>query len=121
VSGARCGSDAEAAGSKTACSAIPSISARICWASRSSSAGGSALDGLAAPGVECAEWGGWVWGVLAGLGTAPPLLDWLGPEITTDLGVSSAYRRNILNDREYKITAFHRSIQATLDLAVGRS
>ena len=47
----------------------------------------AALDGLAAPGVECAEWGGWVWVVLAGPGTAPPLLDWLGPEITTDLGV----------------------------------
>jgi phenylpropionate dioxygenase-like ring-hydroxylating dioxygenase large terminal subunit len=47
----------------------------------------AALDGLAAPGVECAEWGGWVWAVLSGPGTAPPLLDWLGPDITTDLGV----------------------------------
>ena len=34
---------------------------------------------------------------------------------------SSAYRRNILNARECKITAFHRSIQAALDLAGGRS
>jgi phenylpropionate dioxygenase-like ring-hydroxylating dioxygenase large terminal subunit len=49
----------------------------------------AALDGLAAPGIECAEWGGWVWAVLAGPGAAPPLADWLGPDITTDLG---AYR-----------------------------
>lgn len=47
----------------------------------------AALDSLAVPGVDCAEWGGWVWAVLAGRGTAPPLLDWLGPDITTDLGV----------------------------------
>ena len=49
----------------------------------------AALDGLAAPGIECAEWGGWVWAVLAGPDAAPPLADWLGPDITTDLG---AYR-----------------------------
>ena len=49
----------------------------------------AALDGLAAPGIECAEWGGWVWAVLAGPGAAPPLADWLGPDITADLG---AYR-----------------------------
>jgi phenylpropionate dioxygenase-like ring-hydroxylating dioxygenase large terminal subunit len=30
---------------------------------------------------------------------------------------SSAYRRNILNNRECKITAFHRTIQEMLDLA----
>ena len=47
----------------------------------------ASLAGLAAPAVECAEWGGWVWAVLAGPGKAPPLLDWLGPDITTDLGV----------------------------------
>ncbi|NDI47158.1 aromatic ring-hydroxylating oxygenase subunit alpha [Goekera deserti] len=47
------------------------------------------LDGLAAPPVECAEWGGWVWVVLAGPGVAPPLTEWLGPELTGDLG---AYR-----------------------------
>ena len=45
------------------------------------------LDGLCSPSVECNEWGGWVWGVLAGPGVAPPLLDWLGPEIVADLGV----------------------------------
>src|SRR5580698_1330476 len=45
------------------------------------------LKDACAPPVECAEWGGWVWAVLAGPGTAPPLLDWLGPDITTDLGV----------------------------------
>jgi phenylpropionate dioxygenase-like ring-hydroxylating dioxygenase large terminal subunit len=49
----------------------------------------AALDGLAAPPVECAEWGGWVWAVLAGPGAAPPLAEWLGEDIITDLG---AYR-----------------------------
>jgi phenylpropionate dioxygenase-like ring-hydroxylating dioxygenase large terminal subunit len=47
------------------------------------------LTDLAAAPVECAEWGGWVWAVLAGPGVAPPLAEWLGADITTDLG---AYR-----------------------------
>jgi len=47
------------------------------------------LEGLASPAVECDEWGGWVWAVLAGPGVAPPLVDWLGPELVADLG---AYR-----------------------------
>lgn len=34
---------------------------------------------------------------------------------------SSAYRRNILNDRECKITSFHRGVQALLDQAGGCS
>ncbi len=45
------------------------------------------LEGLCSPAVECDEWGGWVWVVLAGPGVAPPLLDWIGPEIVEDLGV----------------------------------
>jgi phenylpropionate dioxygenase-like ring-hydroxylating dioxygenase large terminal subunit len=44
------------------------------------------LDGLAAPAVECAEWGGWVWVTLAGPGSTPPLHEWLGREIMADLG-----------------------------------
>ena len=43
----------------------------------------------AAPAVEVDEWGGWVWAVLAGPGVAPPLREWLGSDITADLG---AYR-----------------------------
>ena len=49
----------------------------------------SQLDGLAAPPVECDEWGGWVWVVLAGPGVAPPLLEFLGEDLVGDLG---AYR-----------------------------
>jgi choline monooxygenase len=45
------------------------------------------LEGLRAPAVECDEWGGWVWAVLAGSGAAPSLVDWIGPEIVADLGV----------------------------------
>jgi hypothetical protein len=35
--------------------------------------------------------------------------------------VAATRSRNILNDRECKITALHRSIQAMLDLDRGRS
>jgi phenylpropionate dioxygenase-like ring-hydroxylating dioxygenase large terminal subunit len=45
------------------------------------------LEGVCAPAVECAEWGGWVWAVFAGPGVAPTLKEWLGPEIEADLGV----------------------------------
>jgi len=45
------------------------------------------VDGAKAASVEVDEWGGWVWAVLAGPGVAPPLLDYLGPEIIADLGV----------------------------------
>ena len=37
------------------------------------------LRGLAAPPVECAEWGGWVWGVLAGAGRRPAVARVAGP------------------------------------------
>lgn len=47
------------------------------------------LAGLCAPALDLDEWGGWVWAVLAGPGTAGRLTDWLGPEIAADLG---AYR-----------------------------
>ncbi|WP_439427372.1 aromatic ring-hydroxylating oxygenase subunit alpha [Micromonospora sp. LA-10] len=44
------------------------------------------LAGLCAPVLDLDEWGGWVWAVLAGPGVAAPLRDWLGPEISADLG-----------------------------------
>jgi phenylpropionate dioxygenase-like ring-hydroxylating dioxygenase large terminal subunit len=44
------------------------------------------LLGLRAPVVAAQEWGGWVWINLAGPDKAPPLLDWIGQDITTDLG-----------------------------------
>lgn len=44
------------------------------------------LDGLRAPTVAADEWGGWVWINLAGPAAAPPLLDWIGSDITNDLG-----------------------------------
>lgn len=47
------------------------------------------IEGIAAPPVEVDEWGGWVWVVLAGPGVAPPLVEWLGDDIVTEL---SAYR-----------------------------
>jgi len=56
------------------------------------------LKDACAPPVECAEWGGWVWAVLAGPGVAPPLPDWIGQEIVGDLG---AYRMEdmVLHDK----------------------
>jgi choline monooxygenase len=47
------------------------------------------LEGLCSPAVEADEWGGWVWVVLAGPGVAPPLAEWLGEDLMSEL---SAYR-----------------------------
>ncbi len=44
------------------------------------------LAGLAAPPVAAEEWGGFVWLFLAGPDEAPPLVEWIGPEIVADLG-----------------------------------
>lgn len=49
----------------------------------------SLLAGLCAPPVAVDEWGGWVWALLGGPDAAPPLAEWIGPEILGDLG---AYR-----------------------------
>ena len=44
------------------------------------------VENARAPRVEVDEWGGWVFGVLAGPGIAPPLKEWLGEDIINDLG-----------------------------------
>lgn len=44
------------------------------------------LRGVRAPAVAVDEWGGWIWINLAGPEAAGPLADWIGPEITADLG-----------------------------------
>jgi phenylpropionate dioxygenase-like ring-hydroxylating dioxygenase large terminal subunit len=44
------------------------------------------LDGVRAPAVAVDEWGGLVWINLAGPDKAPPLLDWIGSDIVSDLG-----------------------------------
>lgn len=44
------------------------------------------LDGLRIPPVAVDEWGGWIWINLAGPAAAPPLHDWIGPDILADLG-----------------------------------
>lgn len=43
------------------------------------------VTGIEIPPVAADEWGGWVWINLAG-SDAPPLLDWIGPDIVADLG-----------------------------------
>ena len=44
------------------------------------------LEGLRAPEVAAAEWGGWVWINLAGPEATETLEEWIGPEILADLG-----------------------------------
>jgi len=44
------------------------------------------LRDVRAPAVAVDEWGGWVWINLAGPDAAPPLAEWIGPEIRADLG-----------------------------------
>jgi len=47
------------------------------------------VDGARSPAVAVDTWGGWIWINLAGPQAATPLLDAIGPDITSDLG---AYR-----------------------------
>jgi phenylpropionate dioxygenase-like ring-hydroxylating dioxygenase large terminal subunit len=47
------------------------------------------VEGARSPAVAVDTWGGWLWINLAGPEAAPPLLDAIGPDITSDLG---AYR-----------------------------
>lgn len=61
------------------------------------------LDGLASPAVEVDEWGGWVWVVLAGPGVAPPLLEWLGPELVADLGVYEMERMTLVDKLTWEL------------------
>ncbi len=63
----------------------------------------NALDGLAAPPVEVDEWGGWVWAVLAGPGVAPPLREWIGPEITGDLGAYQMENMKLVEKLEWEL------------------
>ena len=44
------------------------------------------IDNLRAPSVAAEEWGGWVWINLAGPDAAPQLAEWIGRDITLDLG-----------------------------------
>ena len=45
------------------------------------------LQGLRAPLAKADEWGGWIWLYLDGDDAdAPSLTDWIGPDITLDLG-----------------------------------
>jgi hypothetical protein len=57
----------------------------------------------------------------ARFGPGVPLIPDIGTGILAATRDSSAYRRNILNDREGKITSFHRGVQAMLDQAGGCS
>ena len=50
------------------------------------------------PAIAADEWGGFVWINLAGE-DAPPLLDWIGPDITVDLG-RFALDRMILHEKQ---------------------
>jgi phenylpropionate dioxygenase-like ring-hydroxylating dioxygenase large terminal subunit len=43
------------------------------------------LEAQKPPAIAADEWGGWIWINMAGH-DAPPLLDWIGPDITGDLG-----------------------------------
>ena len=44
------------------------------------------LADVRAPSIAAGEWGGWVWANLLGPDKAPPLSEWIGQEISVDLG-----------------------------------
>ncbi|MFG2050669.1 aromatic ring-hydroxylating dioxygenase subunit alpha [Micromonospora sp. NPDC048935] len=61
------------------------------------------LAGLCSPALDLDEWGGWVWAVLAGPGVAGPLLDWIGPEISADLGAYHMQDMKLVEKLEWEV------------------
>ncbi len=68
------------------------------------------LEGLRSPAVAVQEWAGWVWINLAGPDAAPDLLDWLGPDIVTDLGRFRMEDMIVHAKLEYEIPANYKAI-----------
>jgi phenylpropionate dioxygenase-like ring-hydroxylating dioxygenase large terminal subunit len=63
-----------------------------------------------APAVTADEWGGWVWINLAGPEQAPPLADWIGPEIMDDLGRFKMEDMALLDVLEFDVPVSYKAI-----------
>jgi phenylpropionate dioxygenase-like ring-hydroxylating dioxygenase large terminal subunit len=68
------------------------------------------LRDLRAPAVAADEWGGFVWVNMLGPDAAPPLTEWIGPEIMADLGRFKP-EEMILHDMvEYDVPVSYKAI-----------
>jgi phenylpropionate dioxygenase-like ring-hydroxylating dioxygenase large terminal subunit len=67
------------------------------------------LDGVRAPKVAAAEWGGFIWINLAG-DDAPSFADWIGPDIMSDLGRFAVDQMVVLAKVVYDIPANYKAI-----------
>jgi phenylpropionate dioxygenase-like ring-hydroxylating dioxygenase large terminal subunit len=68
------------------------------------------LEGVRAPSVAASEWGGWVWINLTGPDLAPPLIDWIGTEITVDLGRYKMEDMVLLDVLEWDVPVNYKAI-----------
>lgn len=68
------------------------------------------LEGARAPAVAADEWGGWVWVNLAGPGAATPLLEWIGQDISADLGRFRMDEMVLLEVLEWDVPVSYKAI-----------
>jgi phenylpropionate dioxygenase-like ring-hydroxylating dioxygenase large terminal subunit len=68
------------------------------------------LRDVRAPAVAVDEWGGFVWINLAGSDQAPPLADWIGPEIMADLGKFRMEDMVVLEVLEWDVPVSYKAI-----------
>lgn len=68
------------------------------------------LKGLRSPQIAAEEWGGFVWVNLAGPDTAPPLIDWIGPDIALDLGRYKMEDMRVLEVVEWDVPVSYKAV-----------
>ena len=68
------------------------------------------LRDVRAPAIAVEEWGGFVWVNLAGPDHAPPLAEWIGPEITADLGKFRLEDMVVLEVLEWDVPVSYKAI-----------
>ena len=68
------------------------------------------LRDVRAPAVAVDEWGGFIWVNLAGPAKAPPLAEWIGPEIMNDLGNFHMEDMVVLDVLEWDVPVSYKAI-----------
>ncbi len=68
------------------------------------------LEGQRAPAVAAGEWGGWVWVNLVGPERAPSLMEWIGEEISVDLGQFRMEDMVLLDVMEWDVPVSYKAI-----------
>ncbi|HWC67629.1 MAG TPA: aromatic ring-hydroxylating dioxygenase subunit alpha [Acidimicrobiales bacterium] len=68
------------------------------------------LADVRAPAVAADEWGGWVWVNLAGPDMVPPLRQWIGDDILTDLGRYRMEDMVLLDVLEWDVPVSYKAI-----------